>query len=166
MKCPFCQDLDNKVVDSRLTKDNTVIRRRRECLACGRRFTTYEDVEDIQPYVVKSDGTREPYDRQKVLTGIKLACNKRPVSVNDRDVFIDDIEAQFREHGIREIPTKEIGERVIEWLREQDDVAYVRFASVYRRFEDINDFMNAFDALVTGKSKREEDADSRDKDKG
>ena len=154
MKCPFCQDLDNKVVDSRLTKDNTVIRRRRECLACQRRFTTYESVEDVHPYVVKSDGRREPYDREKIFKGMQLACRKRPVAVVDLDRFVDDLEAHFRELGQREISTEAIGERVMEWLRQRDDVAYVRFASVYRRFEDIDEFKRAVDNLM--KSKRDQ----------
>ncbi len=153
MKCPFCQSLDNKVVDSRLTKDNTVIRRRRECLACARRFTTYENVEEMHPYVIKRDGRRQPYDRQKVFEGMRLACQKRPVSVNDLDRFIDAMEASFREQGLREIPAQEIGERVISHLKELDDVAYVRFASVYRRFKDLNEFMDELQGLLDDKQR-------------
>lgn len=151
MKCPFCQSLDNKVVDSRLTKDNTVIRRRRECLTCSRRFTTYENVEEMHPYVIKRDGRRQPYDRQKVFEGLRLACQKRPVSVTDLDEFIDQMEAQFREAGLREIPAHEIGERVVGHLKALDDVAYVRFASVYRRFKDLGEFMDELQVLLEDK---------------
>ncbi|MBU0515485.1 MAG: transcriptional regulator NrdR [Proteobacteria bacterium] len=153
MKCPFCQSLDNKVVDSRLTKDNTVIRRRRECLTCTRRFTTYENVEEMHPYVIKRDGRRQPYDRQKVFEGLRLACQKRPVSVTDLDEFIDAMEAHFREAGLREIPAQEIGERVVGHLKALDDVAYVRFASVYRRFKDLGEFMDELQVLLEDKQR-------------
>ncbi|MBF0530448.1 MAG: transcriptional repressor NrdR, partial [Deltaproteobacteria bacterium] len=140
MKCPFCSDLENKVIDSRLGKDGLSIRRRRECLACERRFTTYERVEEIQPLVVKKDGRREPFDREKIREGMLKATQKRPVSVDDIDDFIDSMERHFQEANLKEIPSSDIGDRVINALKDMDEVAYVRFASVYRRFKDVTDF--------------------------
>jgi transcriptional repressor NrdR len=142
MKCPFCGFMDDKVIDSRVGRDGDIIRRRRECLKCERRFTTYERVEDVLPMVVKKDGRREPFDRSKILLGIKKACEKRPISVQDVEKVVDEIEASFSEASDREIKSTEIGERVMNRLRDLDEVAYVRFASVYRSFKDINEFMS------------------------
>jgi transcriptional repressor NrdR len=134
--------MDDKVIDSRVGRDGDIIRRRRECLKCERRFTTYERVEDVLPMVVKKDGRREPFDRSKILLGIKKACEKRPISVQDVEKVVDEIEASFSEASDREIKSTEIGERVMNRLRDLDEVAYVRFASVYRSFKDINEFMS------------------------
>ncbi len=142
MKCPFCSDFDNKVVDSRLSGDSDVIRRRRECLECGRRFTTYERVEDILPMVIKKDGRREPYDRSKILSGIQTACQKRPVPVAVMEEIVDRIEKEVQETGDKEIDSSTIGETVMQELHDLDEIAYVRFASVYRSFKDINEFMD------------------------
>jgi len=148
MKCPFCTELDNKVVDSRLGKDSRSIRRRRECLACGRRFTTYEKLENALPVVVKKDHSREPFDRDKIIFGINIACRKRPISAIQIDEFVDAIEFFFQETGRKEIPSSEIGEKIIEKLKEWDEVAYVRFASVYRQFRDISEFMDELEEML------------------
>ncbi len=148
MKCPFCREIKNKVIDSRLSKDGRTIRRRRECLNCEKRFTTYEKVEAVLPMVVKKDGRREPFNHEKIRAGIQKACQKRPISINDIDDFIDSLGQLFQENGHREINSSEIGERVIEKLKEWDDVAYVRFASVYRQFKDINEFMTELKELL------------------
>ncbi|MGL4208858.1 MAG: transcriptional regulator NrdR [Candidatus Adiutrix sp.] len=140
MKCPFCGDLDNKVIDSRLGKDALSIRRRRECLKCERRFTTYEKVEEITPLLVKKDGRREAFNRDKVRAGILKATQKRPVSVELIDNFIDQLERQFQDANLKEIPAWEVGEKIISFLKEADPVAYVRFASVYRQFTTLDDF--------------------------
>jgi transcriptional repressor NrdR len=151
VRCPFCGQTDNKVVDSRVSKDASVIRRRRECLACHQRFTTYERVEEQETYVIKKDGSREVYDRGKVKKGIMLALQKRPVSVEVVEEFLDRLEASFAEQNRRELPTREIGEKVIGWLRLVDDVAYVRFASVYREFRDVQEFMDELKRLMTNR---------------
>ncbi len=153
MKCPYCEKARNKVIDSRLSKDRTVIRRRRECLECRKRFTTYERVEEILPMVVKKDGRREPFSRQKILDGMKKACQKRPISMNELEGFVDQLEKSFQEGGEKEIPSDVIGERVMAKLHELDDVAFVRFASVYRRFQDINDFMKELKDLLNKRSR-------------
>ncbi|MDR1085590.1 MAG: transcriptional regulator NrdR [Deltaproteobacteria bacterium] len=140
MKCPFCGELENKVIDSRLSRDSVAIRRRRECLICSRRFTTYEKVEEQIPLLVKKDGRRESYSRDKIRRGILMATQKRPVSVGEIDAFLDQLERQFQEGNFKEIHTSEIGERVVEFLRQTDPVAYVRFASVYRQFKSLEDF--------------------------
>ncbi len=142
MKCPFCGHQENKVIDSRLSKDGGVIRRRRDCDECGRRFTTYERIEEILPMVIKKDGRRELFDRGKLLGGLKRACEKRPVGVEDLERIVDKVEQTLQECGDREIPTSKIGETVMKELHELDEVAYVRFASVYRQFKDINQFMD------------------------
>ncbi len=152
MKCPFCNHADNKVVDSRVSKDASVIRRRRQCLDCGQRFTTYERVEELDTYVIKKDGSREVYDRNKVKKGIILALRKRPVSVTMVDEFLNNLETRFQEQSLREIPTSEIGEAVIKWLRAVDDVAYVRFASVYREFRDVREFMSELQTMIAQKN--------------
>ena len=148
MKCPYCAEIDNKVIDSRLSKDARAIRRRRECVACGRRFTTYEKLEELLPMVVKKDSRREPFSREKIISGIKKACQKRPISMTKIDEFVDSLELYFQEVGRKEIDSKEVGERVINKLKEWDEVAYVRFASVYRQFKDINEFMAELEGIL------------------
>ncbi len=148
MKCPFCGNLENKVIDSRLSKDGGVIRRRRDCEECGRRFTTYERIEEILPMVIKKDGRRELFDRGKVVAGLTRACEKRPVSMEELEKIVDGIEQSLQESGDREIPTTRIGERIMKELHELDEVAYVRFASVYRQFKDINEFMDELKDLL------------------
>jgi len=154
MRCPFCQDMENKVIDSRLSKDGIVIRRRRECLECGRRFTTYERIEEVLPLVVKKDGRREPFDRMKIFIGLKKACEKRPVSITVLEKLVDKIEHAVQEKGEKEIPSNVIGESVMMELFNLDHVAYVRFASVYRSFKDISEFMNELTDLL-GRQKAE-----------
>ncbi|MCD6214213.1 MAG: transcriptional repressor NrdR [Candidatus Desulfofervidus sp.] len=154
MKCPFCGSLKNRVIDSRLSKDNTAIRRRRECLDCGRRFTTYEYVEEIQLMVIKKDGRREPFNRQKILEGIKKACQKRPISIEQMEEFVSELERQYQETGLKEIPASDIGEKVMAKLHQWDKVAYVRFASVYRDFKDINEFMRELEEILAHKKER------------
>ena len=148
MRCPFCAHIEDKVVDSREGKDGLVIRRRRECLSCGRRFTSYERIDEIPFMVVKKDGTREPYDRIKVLGGLRKACEKRPVSPAALERVADEIEQMVQEAPEREIPTGKLGEKVMDRLRELDKVAYVRFASVYRQFEDVDQFMKVLNDLL------------------
>jgi transcriptional repressor NrdR len=148
MKCPFCGDLDNRVIDSRLSKDGAVIRRRRECLECGRRFTTYERVEEVMPLVIKKDGRREPFDRMKILLGLKKACEKRPISITTLEKVVDKIEHKLLESGEKEIPSTVVGEEVMRELYHLDHIAYVRFASVYRSFKDINQFMDELKELL------------------
>jgi len=155
MKCPFCGYLEDKVIDSRLSQDGDVTRRRRECLKCGKRFTTYERVEETMPLVIKKDGRREAFDRVKILTGIQKACEKRPISIEDVERVVDRVERRFMESGEREITSSTIGEAVMEELKGLDEVAYVRFASVYREFRDINEFMKELkDLLDVKKGKR------------
>ena len=148
MQCPFCNHLENKVVDSRLSKEGEAIRRRRECLDCHRRFTTYERIEDILPSVIKKDGRREPFDRQKILQGLKKACEKRPISIDVLEAVVDRIEKKIQEMGKSEIPGQVIGEEVMKELHTLDQVAYVRFASVYREFKDLSEFMNELKELL------------------
>lgn len=149
MKCPYCGHLENRVVDSRLNKEYTITRRRRMCEACQRRFTTYERLEVTMPALVKKDGRREVWDRYKVTEGIKKACEKRPVSVEKIEEFVDEMERWLQDMGEREIPVRLVGERVMEGLRRLDGVAYVRFASVYRQFKDLNEFMNELKGMLT-----------------
>ncbi len=156
MKCPFCRDLENKVIDSRLSKEGDVIRRRRECLHCTRRFTTYERAEEAFPLVVKKDGRREPYDRMKIVAGLKRACEKRPVGIEQIERVVDGIERSLQERGEKEVASSLIGEALMRELHGLDKVAYVRFASVYRSFEDIGEFMEELQALL-----KERRADSR-----
>lgn len=148
MKCPFCSGLENKVIDSRLSKDHNVIRRRRECLGCTKRFTTYERIEEILPLVIKKDGRREPFDRSKIFTGMTKACEKRPISINTIERAVDRIEQSFQDRGEKEIDSAGIGEKVMSELHEIDEVAYVRFASVYRQFKDVTDFMKEVAGLL------------------
>ena len=151
MKCPYCSSLDSKVVDSRNGKDGTSIRRRRECLNCSRRFTTYERIEELNLVIVKKDGRREPFDRAKVIDGLEKACEKRPISVEVIEQLVTDLERELQEKGEREVESKEIGERLIGKLYEIDEVAYVRFASVYRSFKDVNQFMDELKELLKEK---------------
>ena len=148
MKCPFCTVLENKVIDSRVSNQGAVIRRRRECLACSRRFTTYERVEEILPMVIKKDGRREAFDRAKVMQGLQLACQKRPVSSEQLEAVVDGIERRLQEMGEKEVPTSVIGEAVMRELSKLDEVAYVRFASVYRSFKDLGEFMSELKELI------------------
>jgi len=148
MKCLFCKKIDNKVVDSRLNKQGNVIRRRRECLACGRRFTTYEHIEQTPVMIIKKDGRREVFSREKVLSGIKKACEKRNISINLIEDLVDSLENDLKEIGEKEISSSFIGEKIMERLHELDDVAYVRFASVYREFKDVNDFISELKTML------------------
>ena len=149
MKCPFCGEVDNKVIDSRLSKDGSSIRRRRECVACSRRFTTYEHIEEIPIMIIKKDDRREVFNRDKVRSGFKRACEKRDISMNVIEDFLDELEQDLREIGEKEIPSHTIGEKVMAKLHELDDVAYVRFASVYREFKDVNDFVSELKNLLS-----------------
>lgn len=151
MKCPFCSHDDTRVVDSRLGKEGNNIRRRRECIDCERRFTTYERVEETLPLVIKKDGRREAFDRQKIISGIQRACEKRPVSISTIEKVVDQMELSLQESGEKEIGASRIGEAVMSALQSIDEVAYVRFASVYRQFRDINEFMSELkDILAKG----------------
>jgi len=150
MKCPYCGHLENRVVDSRLNKEFTITRRRRMCDACGRRFTTYERLEVTMPMLIKKDGRREAWDRDKVVEGLKKACEKRPVSMEQIDEFVDSLERELQDLGEREIPVKLVGERVMDGLRKLDGVAYVRFASVYRQFKDLSEFMAELKGMLGG----------------
>ncbi len=154
MKCPFCTHNDTRVVDSRLGKEGNNIRRRRECVDCERRFTTYERVEETLPLVIKKDGRREAFDRHKIISGIQRACEKRPVSIATIEKVVDQMEVSLQECGEKEIPASRIGESIMEALQALDEVAYVRFASVYRQFRDINEFMSELtDILSKGSPK-------------
>lgn len=148
MKCPFCGTLDNRVIDSRLSQGGEVTRRRRECDGCTRRYTTYERVEQVLPLVVKKDNRREPFDRMKILAGLRRACEKRPVSSEALEQLVDAIERELVETGEKETLSSQIGERIMDRLRELDQVAYVRFASVYRSFKDIHEFMAELSDLL------------------
>lgn len=154
MKCPFCDALEDKVVDSRMAKEGELIRRRRECLGCKRRYTTYERVEETLPLVVKKDGRREPFDRTKIISGLKKACQKRSISMPTIETVADRIEKRLQEMGEAEVSSRAVGEEVIEALRELDQVAYVRFASVYRDFKDIDQFMDELKTLARERRER------------
>ena len=157
MRCPFCQHMDDRVIDSRLSKEGDMIRRRRECSHCQRRFTTYERVEETLPLVIKKDGRRELFDRGKILSGLHKACEKRPISVDVVEKMVERIEQRLQEAGEREVHSREIGEEIMQELQNLDEVAYVRFASVYRSFKDVNEFMNEVKELLEKgqKSKKE-----------
>ena len=148
MKCPFCSHLESKVIDSRLSAASDVTRRRRECESCERRFTTYERVEEIMPLVVKKDGRRETFDRQKILSGLRKACDKRAVSLEQLDAILDAVERDLIDTGDKEVSAQHVGERVMAELKKVDDVAYVRFASVYRSFRDIDEFMTELESIA------------------
>jgi len=167
MKCPFCHEIENRVIDSRLSKDNNMIRRRRECEHCTRRFTTYERVEEMMPLIVKKDGRRESYDRAKIVNGLKRACEKRPVSIDTIETIADRIERILQERGEKEINASVIGESLMRELHDTDPVAYVRFASVYRSFKDISEFMVELEELIKERkgplAKSAKPADTRQK---
>ncbi|MGH9899694.1 MAG: transcriptional regulator NrdR [Pyrinomonadaceae bacterium] len=152
MKCPFCDYLEDKVVDSRESRDGYLIRRRRECLRCERRFTSYERIDEIPYMVVKKDGRREPFDRTKVLQGLMRACEKRPVPSSKLEAIVNAVEKYVQESSERERPTSKIGELIMRRLKEMDKVAYVRFASVYLEFEDVSEFMHELKILVRSRS--------------
>ncbi len=154
MRCPFCSKDETRVLDSRESGEGTIIRRRRECEACKRRFTTYERVEELNPLVVKKDGRREAFDRDKLLAGLKKACEKRPVSVDQLEQLISDLERKLQEMGEKEVTSSTIGEMVMNQLPSLDEVAYVRFASVYRSFRDIAEFMDELKDIVEGQAKK------------
>lgn len=154
MKCPYCSSLEEKVVDSREGKDSLVVRRRRQCQQCMRRFTTYERIEEIHFMVVKKDGRREPFNRQKIMSGLLKAVQKRPVSVSQLEKIVDEIEARLAEKVEREMTAAEIGELIMERLHEIDEVAYVRFASVYRQFRDVSQFVEEVKGLREGRPRR------------
>ena len=149
MRCPFCGHIESKVVDSRSSKEGDSIRRRRECLKCGRRYTTYERIEEVTQMVIKKDGRREPFDRWKIKSGILKACEKRPVSLEQVESLIDDVERSLFNSSEHEVSTEAIGQAVMERLNRLDEVAYVRFASVYRQFRDLNEFMNELKSMLT-----------------
>ncbi|MEW6115831.1 MAG: transcriptional regulator NrdR [Nitrospirota bacterium] len=147
MKCPFCGSIEDKVIDSRTSKEGDVIRRRRECLKCAQRFTSYERVEDPLPMVIKKDGSREFFDSHKILTGLKKACEKRPIPISKLEEVENSIQKKLMSMGVKEINSSWVGEEIMAALKELDKVAYVRFASVYRQFKDINDLMEEVKAL-------------------
>ena len=151
MKCPYCDHQESKVIDSRESKKGLSIRRRRECLACRRRFTTYEKIEEIPYMVVKKDGSRQPFDSQKLLRGLLKACEKRPIPVKKLEEIVEEIEAKLNERSEKEIRSSEIGQHVMERLKELDKVAYVRFASVYREFRDVSEFKRELETLLKEK---------------
>jgi len=148
LKCPFCAHVEDKVVDSRESKEGDVIRRRRECLSCSRRFTSYERIDQIPHLVVKKDGSRERFDREKVMAGLLKACEKRPVAVKALEQVVDRVEAMVQESPDREVPAAQIGELLMQRLKELDKVAFVRFASVYREFKDVDQFMATLKGLL------------------
>ncbi len=154
MRCPFCHEPENKVIDSRESHEGAVIRRRRECLSCKRRFTTYERVEELNPLIVKKDGRREAFDRDKLLAGLKKACEKRPVSIDQLEELVTAIERKLQEAGEKEVPSTVIGEEVMRRLPALDEVAYVRFASVYRSFRDIGEFMAELKDLLDEQARK------------
>lgn len=152
MRCPFCGNLEDRVIDSRTSKEGDAIRRRRECLSCKKRFTSYERVEEILPLVIKKDGRREPFERSKILAGLKKACEKRPIGIDTLYSIVDSIEKRLLALGVKEIPSSWIGEDVMENLKRLDKVAYVRFASVYRQFKDIDELMKEVNSLIEEKT--------------
>ena len=151
MRCPFCSATEDKVVDTRPSDNEQIIRRRRECVGCGRRFTTYERIEEVLPLVIKKDGRREPYDRAKLMAGLTKACNKRPVPIETLEKTLDEIERSLQEMSEKEVLSSKIGDAVLAKLREIDEVAYVRFASVYLPFKDAGDLMNEVQRLMRSK---------------
>ena len=151
MKCPFCGSLEDKVTDSRDAKDNTAIRRRRECLKCGQRFTTYEYIEKVPLMVIKRDGRREAFERQKLLTGIRIASRKRPISIDQIERIVDEIEASILDTGVREVSSLKIGEAVMDRLKKLDAITYIRFASVYRSFKDMGELIQEAEHLLETK---------------
>ena len=156
MKCPFCHHGENRVIDSRISKDGDAIRRRRECLGCGKRFTTFEVVEDVLPMVVKKDGRREPFDRMKIRNGLLKACEKRPISIEVIEGVVDRVERACQDMQGKEIASSIVGEKIMAELHSLDGVAYVRFASVYRQFRDVNDFLEELKELLNAKKDKKE----------
>jgi transcriptional repressor NrdR len=154
MKCPFCENLEDKVIDSRTSREGNAIRRRRECLKCGKRFTSYERVEDLVPMVVKKDDRREPFDMGKIRNGLLIACKKRPIETDRLDSIADSIEKKLAGLGVKEIRSTWIGEQIMSELKQLDKVAYVRFASVYHQFKDINDLMDEVKTLFEGRDRK------------
>lgn len=154
MRCPFCGYKEDKVVDSRATAEEAAVRRRRECLKCGKRFTTYEYVEEVSLMVIKKDGRREPFDRKKLLSGVIKACEKRPVAMEKMEEIITQVERAIQKKSDREVAASRIGELVMEKLKALDDVAYVRFASVYRQFKDVGQFMEELEGILNKEKKR------------
>jgi transcriptional repressor NrdR len=163
MRCPFCTTDDTRVLDSRESGEGSLIRRRRECESCKRRFTTYERVEELNPLVVKKDGRRESFDRDKLIAGLKKACEKRPVSVDQLEELVTQVERRLQELGEKEVSSKDIGELVMERLPRLDEVAYVRFASVYRRFRDIAEFMSELKDILETQARKADGAKGRSK---
>ena len=153
MKCPFCENPEDKVIDSRTSKEGNAIRRRRECLQCGKRFTSYERVEDVVPMVEKKDGRREPFNPSKIKSGLLIACKKRPIETGRIDEIVDNIEKKLIGLGVKEIQSSWVGEEIMSALKDLDQVAYVRFASVYRQFKDINDLMDEVKMLFEQKKR-------------
>ncbi len=153
MRCPFCNHIEDKVIDSRQSRDGDVIRRRRECLKCEGRFTSYERIENIMPQIIKKDNTRVPFDRLKILQGLEKACEKRPVSVESREALVTKIEKSLQAAGEKEIASSVIGEQIMDGLREIDEIAYVRFASVYRQFKDVKEFMQEIKEIAYNRKK-------------
>jgi transcriptional repressor NrdR len=151
MRCPFCSATEDKVVDTRPSDNEQIIRRRRECVGCGRRFTTYERIEEVLPLVIKKDGRREPYDRAKLMNGLKKACEKRPVPIETLEKTLDEIERSLQEMGEKEVPSTKLGDAVLAKLRDIDEVAYLRFASVYLSFKDLGDLMTEVQRLMRSK---------------
>jgi len=154
VKCPFCGNMENKVIDSRLSKDGQVIRRRRECNDCSKRFTTYERIEEVLPMVVKGDGRREPFDRSKVIAGIQAACEKRRIPLHELERLVDDIEKQLQETGEKEVEAQVVGEEVLLRLAEIDDVAYIRYASIFRNFKDLAEFAHELNQILEERKSR------------
>lgn len=159
MHCPFCSDSETKVIDSRLVSEGNQVRRRRECQQCGERFTTYETAELVLPRVIKTNGSRQPFDEEKLRSGLLRALEKRPVELEQMEAAIDRIKFRLRATGEREVPTRDVGELVMDELRELDDVAYVRFASVYRSFQDVNEFRREIEAMDKHRAERQSDDD-------
>jgi transcriptional repressor NrdR len=155
MRCPFCGEQDGRVVDSRTSKEGDSIRRRRECINCGKRFTTYERGEEVAQMVIKKDGRREPFDRWKMKSGILKAIQKRPISMDQVDVMVDEIERELFTGTEHEVPANSIGEAIMKRLKKLDEVAYVRFASVYRQFKDLNEFMSELKNMLTEEGQRQ-----------
>ena len=154
MRCPYCSHTEDKVIDSRPAEDNSAVRRRRECLKCGSRFTTYEKVEDTQLMVIKKDGSRQLFDRSKITNCIMKACAKRPVSLDQAEEIAASVEQQLLNSMKREVSSKEIGELIMTRLKDLDEVAYVRFASVYKQFKDVDSFMDELKTMIEKKEKR------------
>ncbi|MBA4372229.1 MAG: transcriptional regulator NrdR [Thermodesulfovibrio sp.] len=153
MKCPFCENLEDRVIDSRTSKEGNAIRRRRECLKCSQRFTSYERVEEVVPMVVKKDGRREPFDLAKIRSGLLISCKKRPIGTDQLDSIVETIEKRLVGLGVKEVQSTWIGEQIMAALKDLDKVAYVRFASVYRQFKDINDLMDEVRTLFEQKDR-------------